>query len=203
MENVINIKEPNVIAIDEAKKTKFKEGYESAIKNNTIQNPVIKEDLIQSIEPNISTPAELLANELTESKIQDEVKIAPSPIKEEIINMESNQNKPQQEKNLDNMGNDVVLGIINKITKLQGDLDSIGEDVIKLSNIYQVSKEDTISNVTSRVVEQPIEKNIEPLINDSEAPLNTQNVEGISPFNIEPGSPNIFDELEQNKGLAA
>ena len=199
MENVINIKEPNVIAIDEAKKVKFKEGYESTIKNNAVQSAVIKEEPILSVEPNISTPAELLAKELIEPKIQEEVKVAPIdiPIKEEIV-----QNKPQQENNLDNIGNDYVLGIINKITKLQGDLDSIGEDVIRLSNIYQISKEDKVGNEIPQV-EKPLENKEEPLINDHEVPLITENIEEISPFSVEPGSPNIFDEQEQNKGLAA
>ncbi len=83
------------------------------------------------------TPAELLAKELIEPKIQEEVKVAPIdiPIKESIVNMESVQNKPQQEKDLDNIRKEKVLGIINIITKLQGDLDSLGEDVIKLVNL--------------------------------------------------------------------
>lgn len=199
MENVINIKEPNVIAIDEAKKVKFKEGYESTIKNNAVQSAVIKEEPILSVEPNISTPAELLAKELIEPKIQEEVKVAPIdiPIKEEIV-----QNKPQQENNLDNIGNDYVLGIINKITKLQGDLDSIGEDVIRLSNIYQISKEDKVGNEIPQV-EKPLENKEEPLINDHEVPLITENIEEISPFSIEPGSPNIFDEPNPDMKLAA
>ena len=80
LENVINIKEPNVLAIDDPKKVKFKEEYESVIKKDIIQNPVIKEEPIQSIESNISTPAELLAKELIEPKIQEEAKAAPADI---------------------------------------------------------------------------------------------------------------------------
>ncbi|MDD4705586.1 MAG: hypothetical protein PHS24_00020 [Bacilli bacterium] len=212
MENVINVKEPNVIAIDEAKKVKFKESFESAIKNNDLQNAIIKEKSIQSVEPNISTPAELLANELSEPKIEEEVKVTPNDvsIEEENVNNITDQTQIQQEESLNNIGNDYVLGIINKITKIQGDLDSIGEDVIRLSNIYQLSKEETVSNVAPQV-EKPIENIAEPvenivektLTNDSEVPLITENLKEISPFSIDPGSTNIFDEPEQNKGLAA
>ncbi|MDD4408156.1 MAG: hypothetical protein PHX19_03830 [Bacilli bacterium] len=204
MENVINIKEPNVIAIDEAKKVKFKEEYESVIKKDIIQNPVIKEEPIQSIESNISTPAELLAKELIEPKIQEEAKAAPADtsIKQENINIESVQDQPQQENNLDNIGNDYVLGIINKITKLQVDLDSIGEDIIKLSNIYETSKEDKVSNEILQE-EKPLENKEEPVIDVQKEPLITENIEEVSTFSVKPGSPNIFDEQEQNKGLAA
>ncbi|MDD3895940.1 MAG: hypothetical protein PHP49_02830 [Bacilli bacterium] len=204
LENVINIKEPNVLAIDDPKKVKFKEEYESVIKKDIIQNPVIKEEPIQSIESNISTPAELLAKELIEPKIQEEAKAAPADtsIKQENINIESVQDQPQQENNLDNIGNDYVLGIINKITKLQGDLDSIGEDVIRLSNIYQISKEDKVGNEIPQV-EKPLENKEEPVIDVQKEPLITENIEEISPFSVKPGSPNIFDEQEQNKGLAA
>ena len=117
MENVINVKEPNVIAIDEAKKVKFKESFESAIKNNDLQNAIIKEKSIQSVEPNISTPAELLANELSEPKIEEEVKVTPNDvsIEEENVNNITDQTQIQQEESLNPIWITLGAGVLGMI----------------------------------------------------------------------------------------
>lgn len=241
MENVINIKEPNVIAIDNAKKTKFKEVYETAIKNNHVD---IAQNINQApapVESIVSTPAEILANELAVEPMQQNVVNTPmsEPVLEENINTFNVQtpiNKEIQnetfaeenefsnnEKNINDLNNDIVLRIINNITELQRKLDSIGEDVIKLSNLYQTPQAGKVvnneipTNTEPTIDEEPETSIVDTLISEN---LFSQPVpqfqpepqvqqpqaapvlsDEISPFSMGTGNTNIFDQPEQGRVL--
>ena len=171
MENIINIKEPSVIAIDNVKKAKFNEVYQTATKVNNIDNTqTVNQEISPIVAPVISTPAEILASELADAKVeqntiveptiplQQEIVVEPTiPLQQEIV-VETvkapiiNEVVPNQKDNINqninndkpksnDLNNEIVLRIINNIVELQRNLDLVGEDVIALSNLYQKQNE--------------------------------------------------------------
>lgn len=219
MNNIINIKDPNVIAIDLAKKTGFKEAYKSKIAAKNSQSILPIDELItQPTNDQFptsslgSTPAEILAEELSsvpDIQVQNKViqsepepKIeATGPFNDVQIDVENN--SVDEDNDLERKErNDLVLQIISNITYLQTKLDAIGEDVINLSSLYSPTKiesaVDLVENIsmpTATTIES-----IEPeLINNEpvaavEVPINIEPQLVETPIFEQPASPVVQEE---------
>lgn len=208
MENIININEPNVIAIDYDKKATFKNVYENNTKDNQVENI---QTVSPFVEPVISTPAEILASELTPTQVEPTIVAEPTPIIQEIVaepvqnpyiqevtpvqNSDIIQNEHEDNSSQMDYNNEIVLRIINTLTELQKTIDTIGEDVIRLSNFYQKPIDNKQKNneipVNNPVIKQPEENVINPIENVIEQPVVNQE---ISSFSVGDGTTNIFDQ---------
>ena len=172
-----------MIALQLVQKEKLSDNYNSTQKELIQPAPVIEAP---------TTPAEVLQTEMPP--------VVPEPVfpivEEKPITVPTEAFKPSvTDKDLEDkqkLIENELLSIINKINVLQRDLDSLGEDIIKFSNLYKVEvKEKNSELIPSEPVIQEIPK--EPKIFEGPKVSGEIVSENISPFSLGENVTNIFD----------
>ncbi len=182
IDNLINLKEGNVIALQQTQKEKLSGAYNSAQKEVVQMTATTPADILQTEMPSVMPEPTPVTNQA--EALQTEMSpVMPEPVlaKKKPITVPTEAFKPSvTDADLEDKQKFIekeLLAIINKINLLQRDLDSLGEDIIKFSNLYKVEgKEEELKN--DSVVPKPNEEMIS---------------ENISPFSLGENVTNIFD----------
>ena len=182
IDNLINLKEGNVIALQQTQKEKLSGAYNSAQKEVVQMTATTPADILQTEMPSVMPEPTPVTNQA--EALQTEMSpVMPEPVlaEEKPITVPTEAFKPSvTDADLEDKQKFIekeLLAIINKINLLQRDLDSLGEDIIKFSNLYKVEgKEEELKN--DSVVPKPNEEMIS---------------ENISPFSLGENVTNIFD----------
>lgn len=182
IDNLINLKEGNVIALQQTQKEKLSGAYNSAQKEVVQMTATTPADILQTEMPSVMPEPTPVTNQV--EALQTEMSpVMPEPVlaEKKPITVPTEAFKPSvTDADLEDKQKFIekeLLAIINKINLLQRDLDSLGEDIIKFSNLYKVEgKEEELKN--DSVVPKPNEEMIS---------------ENISPFSLGENVTNIFD----------
>ncbi len=172
--------------------------------------PIVPVDTIATMDlPPIAPPtnADLLASTLASpgfsaaEQVAPVIPVAPMIVQEPSISEEVSTVENSKK---DNLSGDLVLEIISKITKMQGELDEIGERVIQISTLFlEKSNNKEVISEPDNILPAPelLEQTRVPAGPDFSVLPNRE----ISPFDLSNPSGNIFDEVKEEpaKNLAA